>query len=123
MWIFSRAAYAAEKTLTIEPVANAGRVLFFLVLVVGLIVLLAWLVNKSKMTSDLMQNNSDLKVIASHSLGVKEKILVLKVGESQFLVGVTAQNINLLSELDKPLEIKPVNALSFSDLLKKAVKS
>lgn len=114
---------AADKPAVLEPVVYGGRVLFFLFLVVGLIVLLAWLVHKSKMTSGLMQNNTDLKVVASHSLGVKEKIVVLKVGDAQFLLGVTAQNINLLSELKTPLELKSSQALSFADLLKKAVKS
>jgi flagellar protein FliO/FliZ len=114
---------ASDKPAVLEPAVYGGRVLFFLFLVVGLIVLLAWLVHKSKMTSGLMQNNTDLKVIASHSLGVKEKIVVLKVGDTQFLLGVTAQNINLLSELKTPLELKSSQAMSFADLLKKAVKS
>lgn len=116
-------AAAAEKTSVIEPAHYGLRVFVFLMLVVGLIVLLAWLLNKTKLGAGMLgQQHADFKIVAVLSVGIKEKIVLLQVGEKQMVVGITAQNIRLISELDQPLAMEAPPSIAFSDLLKKAIR-
>jgi flagellar protein FliO/FliZ len=50
------------------------------------------------------QNTGQLKVIASLSLGVKERLIVVQVGEQQLVLGVTPQKITLIKSLDEPID-------------------
>ena len=57
------------------------------------------------------QNTGQLKVIASLSLGVKERLIVAQVGEQQLVLGVTPQQITLIKNLEEPIEsTKPENS-------------
>jgi len=117
--------HAADSTLpqAPDPLASTGRVMIFLLLVIGLIVLLAWLVTKVRGTR-FIPADGQIRVIASQPLGIKEKIAVLQIGDKQIVVGVTAQQITLLTELDEPLTAAAGHApASFQELLKKAIRS
>ncbi|MCD8547352.1 MAG: flagellar biosynthetic protein FliO [Aeromonadaceae bacterium] len=70
-------------------------------LVIGLILLLGWLLKKTRLNTRL--SGSDLKVVASLALGYKERLLVVQVGQQQLLIGATPQQISLLCPLDEPL--------------------
>lgn len=70
-------------------------------LVIALILVLAWLLKKSRLVPSVMQ--SQLKVVSMLPLGSREKLLVVKVGEQQLLLGMTPNQISLLCQLDKPL--------------------
>jgi flagellar protein FliO/FliZ len=80
---------------------NLGQWLFSCFLVIGLILLLAWLLKKSRLVPNLTQ--SQLRVLSVLPLGTREKLLVVKVGEQQLLLGMTPANISLLCTLDTPL--------------------
>lgn len=115
---------AAEETVikAPAPLASAGKVMFFLVIVLGLIVALAWLVSKTRGVQ-LAQGQGQLNIVASLPLGMKEKIAVIQVGEKQLLVGITPQQITTLAELDEPLPLANTSApASFQELLKKAIR-
>lgn len=45
-----------------------------------------------------------MKVVSSMMAGAKEKVMVIQVGDEQHLIGVTANNINHLSKLEKNLD-------------------
>jgi len=114
-----------------SPLAAAGKVAFFLVLVLGLILLLAWISQKIRNQGNMLsggslgRGNQAIKVLASQSLGVKERIAVIEVGGKQLVIGITPQQINTLTELDEPLVMPTAaaNTASFAELLKKAVKA
>ena len=102
----------SEKTETTKPAASsiahspADQILKTLV---GLIVVLififaiAWLAkNYMGFTST---SNSALKPIAAVSVGQKERVVLLQVGERQVLVGVAPGNVNMLHLLDKENEV------------------
>nr|WP_270049459.1 flagellar biosynthetic protein FliO [Thalassolituus pacificus] len=92
-------------------------------MIIGIILLLAWLVNKTQ-GQRLIGNNGKLKMVAVLPLGMKEKIAVIQVGSKQLLVGITPQQITTLAELDEPLPLaESGNTVSFQDLLKKAIRS
>ena len=44
-----------------------------------------------------------MRVVASLVAGTKEKVMVIEVGDEQHLLGVTANTINHLAKLEKPL--------------------
>lgn len=92
-----------------------------LAVVIAIIFALAWLLKKMRLP--VMGNQKGLSVIRQVSVGTRERIAVVKVGEEQFLVGITPQTINLISRLDKPIEDEQTEtsqfATQFSQLLKK----
>lgn len=124
--LFSAVLWAEEKKITPpDPLAASGKVVFFLVLIIGLIFLLAWLVNKTRMVGQGnagLKSASGLRMVAVLSLGLKEKIAVVQVGDKQLVVGITPQQITLLSELAEPLPVAEASSVSFSELLKKAIQ-
>nr|WP_237332848.1 flagellar biosynthetic protein FliO [Zobellella iuensis] len=71
-------------------------------LVIGLIVLLGALVRKLRLPS-VLGGSRQLKVVATLAIGHRERLLVVQVGEEQWLLGVTAQQISGLGKLDQPL--------------------
>ena len=74
--------------------------LLSLFVVLAVILMLAWIAKKSRVFGS---NHQQLQVVATLPLGPKERIMVIKVGNEQVLVGVTGQQISLLKELPQPL--------------------
>ncbi|MDP5290720.1 flagellar biosynthetic protein FliO [Oceanimonas sp. CHS3-5] len=71
-------------------------------LVIGLLLALGWGLRRLKLPA--LGGNRQLRVITSLALGHKEKLVVVQVGEEQWLLGITPQNINRLGKLEQPLE-------------------
>ena len=96
-------ALAATTTTTANPPPSTGLLQWLVscFLVIGLILLLAWLLKKSRLVPAMAQNQ--LRVISALPLGNREKLLVVKVGEQQVLLGMTPTSINLLCQLETPL--------------------
>ncbi|PFG55653.1 flagellar protein FliO/FliZ [Vibrio sp. ES.051] len=95
-----------------------------LVLVIGVILLLAWLLKR--MQGPTMGQQRGLRIVSQLPVGTKERIAVVQVGEEQFLIGITSQSIQALAKLDKPLKEQELatNAFAnqFSQLIKKHEK-
>ncbi|MGK0371504.1 MAG: flagellar protein FliO/FliZ [Glaciecola sp.] len=54
-----------------------------------------------------------MRVVASMMAGAKEKVMVIEVGGEQYLLGITAHNINHLATLENPIQKdKQANALN-----------
>ncbi|SFC17410.1 flagellar protein FliO/FliZ [Marinospirillum celere] len=75
-----------------------------LLVVIGLMLFLAWLAKRMRLVPGGSHHNA-LKVLAVLPLSNRERLLLVQVGEQQLLLGVTANQINCLHELDKPLDI------------------
>ncbi|MGB6190197.1 MAG: flagellar biosynthetic protein FliO [Aeromonas molluscorum] len=97
----------AETTATLP---SLGSWLLSSLLVIGLILVLGFLLKKSKLTQ--VMGGGQMKVIASLPLGYKEKLLVVKVGEQQLLLGVTPQQVNFLYRLEQPLDERQPQAFA-----------
>jgi len=110
----------AETAQREAPGVDAGNLLqtiFGLLLVLALIVAMAWLMKRSQQWHGIGQQQ--FKVIAALPLGPREKAVLLQVGEQQLLLGVTPQNVNLLSALEQPLDLNVgQQSTVFSDKLK-----
>lgn len=95
-----------------------------LMAVLGVIVAMAWLARRFNVTG-MSVNPSSLKLQSVLSLGTKEKVVIVNVEGRRFMLGVTPQQISLLSELDEtsePTEGKSLlNTPSFAQQIKKAL--
>jgi flagellar protein FliO/FliZ len=82
--------------------ASLIQVTIALLFMVGLIVGLAWLMKR--FSHPLFQQQKHLRLVASLSLGVKEKIILVEVDGKQLVLGVTPQQITSLHVIDNPLK-------------------
>jgi len=77
-------------------------------LIVGLmfvllcIVVLAWLAKRF----NRLQSSSDgsLQILGGISMGARERVVLVQVGTAQLLLGVAPGRINMLHQLEQPLE-------------------
>ncbi|WP_421184696.1 flagellar biosynthetic protein FliO [Aeromonas enteropelogenes] len=79
-------------------------------MVIGLILVLGFLLKKSKIANAM--GGGQMRVIASLPVGYKEKLMVVKVGEQQLLIGVTPQQVNFLYRLEELLDESQPQAFS-----------
>ena len=98
---------AAVKTLTTSPLSSTAllETLLGLGLVLGLIAVLAWLIKRTGRFQATA--NGEIKIMASLSLGPRERAVLLEVGDEKILVGVTAQQIQTLHILGKTADNSP----------------
>ncbi|HHQ4668941.1 flagellar biosynthetic protein FliO [Aeromonas veronii] len=93
--------------------ANAPSLSSWLIsslMVIGLILVLGFLLKKSKIANAM--GGGQMRVIATLPVGYKERLLVVKVGEQQLLLGVTPQQVNFLYRLEEPLDEQQPQAFS-----------
>lgn len=107
--LIASTASAEEMRSVTQPGINSTnaaylvKVFFGLALVITLIFAMSWLVKRFGQGTFL--SNSNMKIINSLSLGTKEKIVVVEIGERQLLLGVTANSIQTLHKLEAPLPV------------------
>lgn len=92
-----------------------GGSLIALLLVVLLILALAWLLRR--LPGGALRAHQELRIVAQLAVGVRERVVVVAVGETQLLLGVTAENVRLLQRLDTP--IAEQQQVDFRSLLKR----
>ena len=72
--------------------------LFSFVFVIGLLLALLWSLRKLQNGSPLLRKSSQrLQTLETLSVGPRQKIMLIRVDEREILVGVSAQNITVLS--------------------------
>lgn len=100
-----RAIAAAVLTLAAQNAlaqsSNAGSYAWVtgvtLFLAAALILLVAWLIRRG--TSSILPQ-SQIRLLAAHALGPRERIVAVQAFGRAFLVGHTPSQINLICELD-----------------------
>ena len=117
----SWAEQPTQSMLQTDPLADAGKILIFLLLIIGMIGGLAWLVNKTR-AGQLVGGNKQMKTLAVLPMGMKEKIAVIEVGNEQLVVGITPQQISLLCKLEEKIVMDAQAPATFQDILKAAVR-
>ncbi|MFK8016216.1 MAG: flagellar biosynthetic protein FliO [Gammaproteobacteria bacterium] len=117
----------AEESDLAPQVLNLGagpgliQITFNLLLVLGAIVILAWLF---KRVQGIHQPAAGaLRVSASLPLGPKERLLVVEVGDEQILIGASSSGLSRLHVLKTPLALpqNPPLPESFKDRLTAAL--
>ncbi|MDD2761582.1 MAG: flagellar biosynthetic protein FliO [Methylomonas sp.] len=125
---------AVEAGDSIEQRRPAGVVafsdvlqwLFGLIFVLAVFGLCVWLLRKTGHFS--IQSKSPLAVLGGLSLGMREKLVLVKVGDKQLLLGVTPGRVDKLMELDGDarLFLKPEaddDNVSFAARLNRVLRS
>ena len=118
--VFAEAANIGESVT--RPSEYFGQIMLSLVLVLLIIFLAAWILRRYSRFPGVADGN--LKVIGALSVGQRERILLLQVGQEQILVGVTSSKITTLHQLEEPVQVKDNVPMSsqFSKRLQDALK-
>lgn len=114
-------AAAASTGPTIET-AGLLQMLLSLLLVIGLIVGLSWLVGRVRTVN--RSSSGSMSVLGELVIGPKERVVLVRIGEAQALLGVSSAGVNSLSLLEKPLQIAEpaaINPASFAQKLREAM--
>lgn len=106
--LLSTLTYAQEQTEQVTPQVgkhvmtnmDAGSMILSLLMVLGLIVISALVLKRFNI---VQQGHGQIKVISSVSLGAKERVVVIQVGDKQMVLGVTSQQITHIETLSEPL--------------------
>jgi len=108
-------AHAADATAPAPAVSAAGsllQVFIGLVAVLLLIAATAWVAKRFGVTRSGAANV--LQVVSSASVGARERVVVVEVGESWLVVGVAPGSVNALMTLPRgetpPASTSPLNA-------------
>lgn len=108
----------AAAPVSTGATAGFAQVAASLLLIVGVIVALAWLATRLRLTPRAA--SSGLKVLADVNVGPKERVVLLKVGDAQALVGVGADGVRSLALLEREVALPVDSAVpgAFAERLK-----
>ena len=95
-----------------DPVGAGGMAQVFLglLLVIGMIVGVAWLARR--FGNFQTAASGALRVVGGLSMGPRERVVLVQVGDQQLLLGVAPGRVSTLHVLDKPLVAAPPAAVA-----------
>lgn len=73
-----------------------------LALIILLMVVLAWAVRRSGLARRLNDAQGNMALVATQSLGPRERLVLVDVGEQRLVLGVTASQITCLATQARP---------------------
>ena len=94
----SSAAHAETSDIT-------GSIPTLLVGLIAMLVLIYILAGIAKKTNFMQLKSAGMKVISVLPITNREKLVIVEVGKQHLVIGVTAHSINLIKELDEPIDI------------------
>jgi len=96
----------AEAAPAIDPLsgANIGQLAVGLLFVLLMVIGLAWLLRRVGGVN--FGGSQAIKVIGGMSMGARERVVLIQVGETQLLVGISPGRIQTLHVLDKPVVVQ-----------------
>ena len=106
-WLFCSSLQAqgdGSAALGIDPVSSPYllKLTAGLILVVAIIFLLAWFLKKMNFNQQSQQGL--IQIVSALSIGTRDRILLVQVGEEQLLIGLTPGRIEKLHCLASPVE-------------------
>jgi len=116
-------AFAAEA-LAQEGGGGILQLLVPLLLLVTALGAVAWVLKRY--ASPAIGASGLLRIVASQSVGPREKLVIVEFGDAWILVGITSQNITSLNTMPRQELTQAVSAgggFDFSSLLSKARRS
>ena len=116
---------AASAPARVEPSLAGGmlQVALALIAVLGLIMAAAWLMRRFSMLPQ--SAGRQMRVVSGVMVGQRERVVLLEVRDQWLVLGVTAQNVNLLSAMPKPADADAPAGQSmppFADWLARALQ-
>ncbi|HLT05867.1 MAG TPA: flagellar biosynthetic protein FliO [Pseudomonas sp.] len=110
-------AAPASAATTEGVLGQIVQLLLGLGLVVALIFGLAWLLKRMQNQTG-PRGNQAIQLLASQSLGTRERLLLVQVGEEQVLLGLTAGRITPLHVLKEPV-VLPATSTTTPDFARR----
>jgi len=123
-WLIPASAYAADPATVPPPVfSSLVQVVLALILVLGAILVSAWLVRRFGPTN--MTSNGAMRVLGGVMVGQRERLMLVEVGETWLVVGVAPGRVTPVHSMPRPpqaelLNQDPMQHPSFADWLKNA---
>ena len=109
----------------VDPLSgtNVIQMIVGLLFVLILVFAIAWLLRRVGGVS--LTGGGALKVISGMSMGSRDRVVLLQVGEEQLLLGVSPGRVQTLHVLEKPIKVEqPVMSTSmFADKFAEVLKS
>ncbi|MBX2836139.1 MAG: flagellar biosynthetic protein FliO [Gammaproteobacteria bacterium] len=117
----SSLSYAtASGSVSVNPIIALLKMAFALVVV--LVLLWAFTVLLKRLQSPSLRAKNGLELVSTYSVGQRERLVVVQVGEEQLLLGVTSSAISKLHVLPTPLQqLSDEQSGSFKKTLKAAM--
>jgi flagellar protein FliO/FliZ len=98
-------------------VGSMAQLTLSLIAIVVLIVVIGWALKRLKLAGP--RGSGEIAIIDQLSVGPRERIVLVRVGESQVLVGIGAQGLVPLTPLAAPIALKgAVPAPPFAERLR-----
>jgi flagellar protein FliO/FliZ len=93
---------------------------------IGLIVavlwaLLWWLKRRGRATGGGWGGAADCQIVRQMPLGPRERLMVVRIGAKQLVLGIGSASVSLLCELEEPLPVAEGAGGPFGDAVRKAV--
>jgi flagellar protein FliO/FliZ len=102
-------------------VGSVAQLALSLAAIIALILAVSWLLKRLKLGT--VRGRGEISVIDQLSLGPRERIVLVRVGESQVLVGVSAGGLVGLTPLAAPIAIQSLpDSAAFADRLREFMK-
>jgi flagellar protein FliO/FliZ len=114
-------AWADQAPETTAPSTTLAQTTIGLLFVLGLLMLLAWLLKRAGLGTNAKRGGF-YKVLATSSLGPRERIVLVEVGDTWLVLGITSQSINTLHSMPAGsihLESAVSPAATFAKLLER----
>jgi flagellar protein FliO/FliZ len=101
----------------VSPLGSVGQLALSLAAIVALILAVGWVLKRLKLGT--VRGRGEIAVIDQLALGPRERIVLLRVGESQVLIGVGAGGLVGLTPLATPIAVRSApDAPAFADRLR-----
>ena len=120
------AAPTAAAPLPSGGVGGIGQISLALFVVIAAVFAVAWLTKRLRNVSGV--GNNGIEVLAQTSLGAKERAVIVRVGGTRLLLGVTSGQVSLLHTMTdepaaprEPEQAAPSSRPSFTEMLKKSL--
>ncbi len=117
-------AETASAAATVAPfdTGNVLRIFIGLMVVVIAIVAIAW--GLRRWGNFRVSSQGELQIIGGLSMGPRERLVLVQVGDEQLLLGVAPGRIQTLHKLERPVPVSSETAgrESFAERLRTAVK-
>jgi flagellar protein FliO/FliZ len=102
-------------------VGSLSQLTLSLIAIVALILAISWALKRLKVAGP--RGSGDIAVIGELSVGPRERIVLIRVGDSQVLVGIGASGVVPLTPLAAPIVLKDGGpAPAFADRLRELMK-
>jgi flagellar protein FliO/FliZ len=106
-----------------SPISSSSlaQLTLSLLAIVGLILAVSWALRRLKVAGP--RGRGEIAVLDELALGPRERVVLLKVGNAQLLVGVGAGSIVTLTPLASPIAVQPAAAVApFAERLRELMK-